>query len=234
MAKEISYPVVGDARRQTKAQATEFLREMKQEGWDGRLAFIPAENRYVVYISEVKEGKRVPKEKIPGSIAKMIERQEQEIPAQRIQRIRKEFLVRKPKRIARGAGRTTRDILTAPHKIITEPVIDRRLTPAMEQARKRRSFDVVRGMKKSIPRAPSGARTVFGAGSEEPPAISQTGPARIASGGYGTEMPLIAGTGMGVPRDVAFQAGANKSMRFQVPKVGKMKVGHEAIREEED
>ena len=75
MAKQITFP-----GKENKEEAKEYARVMKARGWDVLMVYDRTQKAYIVHVSEIKEGRRIPEEKIPRSIAEVVSMAEEDYP----------------------------------------------------------------------------------------------------------------------------------------------------------
>lgn len=223
---------------QDKKGAAEYVKAMRGQDWDVLLYLDRKDGKWKVSVSQVKDGKTVPSKRIPTTMEEIMTYKEEE------EAMPERFWPRQVKRIKKGAPRYEREVggfvVKQSSQMLEEAATGKSLKVPLEHTSKR--MDVVGGMKRSIPRVgtPIGAHTVFGKGSELPPAISEMKASNIAAAPAGVERgvaavgesriaqsmssPRIAG-GFGVPRESGFQLGTNPNMRFQIPRARRLTIG---------
>ena len=200
-----------------KEEAKEYERAMKARNWETLLQEGAHPGTWVVMVSEYREGEKKALKKIPETTLDAFLEEEHEKGVGKLERDRK--------RMARGAKEIKSDVSRTLDEAGMRVVRGGAAKDLLQKTGKR--MDVIGGMKRAIPRVGK---------VEETPRVGRMGVARIASEpgqrmGRGIGEIPIGDSGLGVSSGMRFKLNG---MRFQIPKVGKLKVGHRAISEEEE
>lgn len=213
--------------KDTKREATDYAKVMKEQGWDVAVGFDSATGKYKVYVSQRKEeeAKEYKAEEIPTTISEVIAQEEARTKTGKFEKYG-----RRP--FKKGLKETSKELAIAADTGLSYPLSTKHAGQTLEHMKQKRRIDVVGGMKKAIPTVGGEKHGYFARiGEVKTPRIAQEpGIPRIAASSQAEIAGQGSGVTLGVPRSVRFSTAGG--IRFSVPKVPKLKVGHELMPKE--